>query len=78
MMATAKLRTSMIQVAPRPVTRYTMRLGLTGHAHFSSASLLPHSAPQCTSPSTEPQLLVTTAMLLDFRLTYQRLPVQSA
>ena len=42
MMATAKLRTSMIQVAP--VTRYTMRLGLTGHAHFSSASLLPHSA----------------------------------
>lgn len=75
MMATAKLRTSMIQVAP--VTRYTMRLGLTGHAHFSSASLLPHSAPQCTSRSTEPQLLVTTAMLLDFRLTYQRLPVQS-
>ena len=72
MMATAKLRTSMIQVAP--VTRYTMRLGLTGHAHFSSASLL----PQCTSRSTEPQLLVTTAMLLDFRLTYQRLPVQSA
>lgn len=35
-------------------------------------------SPQCTSRSTEPQLLVTTAMLLDFRLTYQRLPVQSA